>query len=97
MHNRISTQQAVSVDQQNLLRAITSSEGPEVLSISNEVKSSDTLNWAANGVLLGPTGATAAQNVLVKVDGKTCWNRTITASDLKLTSVTGGLQCPNEH
>ena len=89
--------QTVTADQQFLVRQVNNTgEGPAVVSNeSNHVHAMDTLNWDANFNFLGPTGAHTTQTYRLQTSPGSCWDRTISAANQKLTSVTGGPGCEN--
>jgi hypothetical protein len=55
------------------------------------------LKWDASGNLLGPTGAHTTQTYRLQEPSRACYNRTITAENQKLTSVTDGPGCSNNN
>jgi hypothetical protein len=59
----------------------------------NEVRSTDTLNWDAQGNLIGPTGAATSQ-VYTASGPFGCYGRTLTAQNQVLTGVKNGTGCP---
>jgi len=61
--------------------------------LDNEVNATDTLNWDSNGNFLGPTGTTTKQVYRLRDSFGSCYDRTLTATDRKLTSVTDGHDC----
>ncbi len=89
--------QTVTADQKFLVREVNNTgEGPAVVSNeSNHVHAMDTLNWDANFNFLGPMGAHTTQTYRLQTSPGFCWDRTITAADQKLISVTGGPGCEN--
>lgn len=60
---------------------------------SDEVKSTDTLNWNTSGVLVGPTNSKSSETYRVLNTSGACWDRTIMAAAQKLTSVKDGREC----
>jgi hypothetical protein len=61
--------------------------------LDNEVNATDTLNWDSSGNLLGPSGSTTKQAYRIRDSLGRCDDRTLTATEQKLTSVTGGPGC----
>lgn len=87
--------QAVTSDQQDLMREVRNPVGSSamVTNLSNEVNATDTLNWDANGNFLGPQGAQTTQKFRLQDPSMGCYNRTITAENQKLVSVEDGPGC----
>lgn len=65
--------------------------------LSNEVKSTDTLNFDSSGNFTGPSGSESSNAYTWKNSLGKCYSRTITAAAQKLTSVEDGQGCRNEH
>lgn len=87
--------QTVSSDQQDLVRELNNPVGAKAMisNLSNHVTASDTLNWDANGNFLGPQGAHTTQTYRLQEPSRGCYDRTITAENQKLVSVTDGPGC----
>lgn len=60
---------------------------------SDEVKSTDTLNWNTSGVLVGPTNSQSSETYRVLNTSGACWDRTVTAAAQAVTSVKDGREC----
>ena len=60
---------------------------------SNEVHATDTLNWDANGVFQGPSGAKTTQTYRLENSEGACWDRTLKAANQVLTSVVDRRHC----
>jgi len=86
-----SVTQTTSADQRWLLQSDGLAGGQ---SISNEVRSTDTLNYDANGNLLGPSGSRTNQTYIERDPQSGCSSRTLTAQAQKLTAVKDGEHCP---
>ena len=63
--------------------------------LSNHVHATDTLKWDASGNFLGPTGARTTQTYRLHDPSRGCYDRTITAENQKLVSVSDGPGCSN--
>lgn len=61
--------------------------------LDNEVNATDTLKWDSSGNFLGPSGSTTKQLYRLQDSLGRCYDRTLTATDLKLTSVANGHDC----
>ena len=85
-----SVTQSTSAEQRWLLQ---SDSLPGAASISNEVRSADTLNYDASGNFLGPSGSHASQTYIERDPQSGCYSRTLTAQAQKLTAVTDGAEC----
>jgi hypothetical protein len=87
--------QTVSSDQQDLIREQNNPKGSKttITDLSNQVIASDTLKWDANGNFLGPVGAHTTQTYRLHDPSSACYDRTITAENQKLVSVTNGPGC----
>ena len=91
--------QTTTSDQEDLVHV---SDNPRwsktmISDLSNHVHATDTLNWDASGNLIGPTGAHTAQTYRLQEPSRGCYDRTITAENQKLTSVTDGPGCRNNN
>jgi len=64
--------------------------------VSNHVVTADTLLFDAAGALTGFADRAASQTYSSRSSGGACYNRTITAADGLLTSITDGHGC-GEH
>jgi hypothetical protein len=64
-----------------------------ISNLSNQVQATDTLKWDASGKFLGPTGARTTQTYRLHEPSSGCYDRTITAENQKLVSVTDGPGC----
>lgn len=88
-----SVTQTTSVDQRDL--EFASAGGAFGFStLSNEVRSTDTLNYDASGNFLGPSGGRTSQTYSAHDADTGCYSRTLTAQAQKLTAVTDGASCP---
>jgi Peptide N-acetyl-beta-D-glucosaminyl asparaginase amidase A len=89
--------QTVSSDQQDLIREQNNPKGSKttISDLSNQVTASDTLKWDASGNFLGPVGAHTTQTYRLHDPSRGCYNRTITAENQILVSVTNGPGCSN--
>ena len=63
--------------------------------LSNQVHATDTLKWDTSGNFLGPTGARTTQTYRLHDPSRGCYDRTITAENQKLVSVSDGPGCSN--
>ncbi len=88
--------QVVSSNQQYVEKNATTLEGLPLTSssVTEQVQSSDTLNFNASGALtsVGPT-ASSASYTSVSAPGR-CFHRTLTAANRALTGVTESTACP---
>lgn len=93
-----SASQAVTVDQQDLVQKLENPQGWRAMisDLSNHVHATDTLNFAADGSYK-PTGAKTTQTYRLLDPSRGCYDRTITAENQKLISVTDGPGCSNRH
>ncbi len=91
--------QTTTSDQQDLVHVLDNPKGSKAMitDLSNHVNATDTLNWDTSGKLIGPMGAHTTQTYRLQEPSRGCYNRTITAEDQKLTSVTDGPGCSNSH
>ena len=91
--------QIVSSDQQDLVNTLSNPKGETatVSKLSNHVTASDTLKWDANFNFLGPQGAQTTQTYRQQDPSIGCYDRTITAENQKLVSVTDGPGCANNN
>ena len=89
--------QTTTSDQQDLVHVLDNPKGSRatISDLSNHVNATDTLNWDASGNFLGPTGARTTQTYRLQEPSRGCYNRTITAENQKLTTVTDGPGCSN--
>jgi hypothetical protein len=88
------TQTTTSI-QQDVARESQSGFGviPYESKLDNEVNATDTLNWDSSGNFVGPTSTTTKQTYRLRDSLGSCYDRTLTATDRKLTSVTNGTDC----
>lgn len=91
--------QTTTVDQQDLVHELSNPrwERPAVSDLTNHVTATDTLNWNSSGVFLGPTGAHTTQTYRLQDPSRGCYDRTITAENQQLVSVTNGPGCSNRN
>ena len=91
--------QTTTTDQRDLVHVLDNPKGSRAMisDLSNHVNATDTLKWDASGNLLGPTGAHTTQTYRLQEPSRACYNRTITAENQKLTSVTDGPGCSNNN
>lgn len=91
--------QTTTSDQQDLVHVLDNPHGSKAMisDLSNHVNATDTLNWNASGNFLGPTGAHTTQTYRLQEPSLGCFDRTITAENQKLTSVTDGPGCSNNN
>jgi len=87
--------QVVTSSQQDLVRELQSVNGFPAYEnkLDNEVNATDTLKWDSSGNFLGPSGSTTSQTYRLRDSLGHCYDRTLTATERKLTSVTGGREC----
>jgi hypothetical protein len=87
--------QTTTVDQQDLVREASGTDGFEVHveNSSNEVHATDTLRYDANFNPLGNTGSKTVQAYERKNTRGECYSRTLTAAAQKLVSVEDGVSC----
>jgi hypothetical protein len=87
--------QTTMSDQQDLLNVHKNPVGGKstISNLSNQVQATDTLKWDASGKFLGPTGARTTQTYRLHEPSSGCYDRTITAENQKLVSVTDGPGC----
>lgn len=91
--------QTTTVDQQDLIHELNNPVGAKaaVSDLTNHVTATDTLNWNSSGVFLGPTGAHTTQTYRLHDPSRGCYDRTITAENQALVSVTDGPGCSNSN
>jgi hypothetical protein len=91
--------QTTTSDQQDLEHELANPHGGRaaISDLSNRVQATDTLKWDANGNFLGPTGARTTQTYRLHNPSRGCYNRTITAENQKLVSVSDGPGCSNDN
>jgi hypothetical protein len=87
--------QTTTSDQQDLVNVHKNPMGGKstISDLSNQVQATDTLKWDASGKFLGPTGARTTQTYRLHEPSSGCYDRTITAENQKLVSVTDGPGC----
>jgi hypothetical protein len=87
--------QVVTSSQQDSARESQSVNGFKAYEskLDNEVNATDTFNWDSSGNSLGPSGTTTKQVYRLRDSLGRCYDRTLTATDRKLTSVTDGHDC----
>lgn len=87
--------QTTSSDQKDLVQKFSETGWgrPFASDESNEVRATDTLNWNASGVLIGPTGSKTSQTYQLLTTSGDCFERSITAVAQVLTSVKDGQAC----
>jgi len=87
--------QTTTVDQQDLVREASGTDGFEVHveNSSNEVHATDTLRYDANFNPLRNTGSKTVQAYERKNTRGECYSRTLTAAAQKLVSVEDGVSC----
>jgi hypothetical protein len=87
--------QTTTSEQQDLVHVFDNPRGSKTMisDLSNHVNATDTLNWDTSGNLIGPTGAHTTQTYRLQEPSRGCYNRTITAENQKLVSVTNGPGC----
>ena len=61
------------------------------------MNATDTLKWNTSGNLIGPTGARTTQTYRLHEPSRGCYDRTITAENQKLVSVSDGPGCSNNN
>jgi Peptide N-acetyl-beta-D-glucosaminyl asparaginase amidase A len=94
-----SVSQSTTVDQKNLIGESKSFNGFRFYDnkLSNEVNSTDTLNYNSSGTFLGPSGSQTAQTYRANDTLGHCYSRTLTAAAQKLTSVIDGTGCKRSN
>jgi hypothetical protein len=87
--------QVVTSTQQDLARESQNVHGFMAYerNLDNEVNATDTYNWDSSGNPLGPSGSITKQTYRIEDSLGRCYDRTLTATEQKLTSVTGGPGC----
>jgi len=87
--------QTTTSDQQDLVNVHNNPMGGKstISDLRNQVQATDTLKWDASGKFLGPTGAHTTQTYRLHDPSSGCYDRTITAENQKLVSVTDGPGC----
>jgi hypothetical protein len=85
--------QTVTSNQKDLESTGGDDHGTYQGNLANEVNATDTLKWDASGNFLGPSGTTTTQTYRFNDSRGSCYNRTIAADSLKLTSVKDGHDC----
>jgi hypothetical protein len=87
--------QTVSSNQKYLVRTLDDPRRARdaVQDLRDEVTASDTLKWDANGNFLGPQGAHTTETYRLHDPSRGCYDRTISAENQKLVSVTDGPGC----
>jgi len=87
--------QTTTSDQQDLVHELQNPHGSKAMisDLSNHVHATDTLKWDTNGNLLGPMGAHTTQTYRLQEPSRGCYDRTITAENQKLVSVSNGPGC----
>jgi hypothetical protein len=91
--------QTTTSDQQDLVHEFVNPHASKAMisDLSNHVHATDTLNWDTKGNLIGPSGAHTTQTYRLQEPSRGCYDRTITAENQKLVSVTDGPGCSNDH
>ncbi len=87
--------QTTTSNQQDLVHVLDNPKGGKatISDLSNQVNATDTLKWDTSGKLLGPTGAHTTQTYRQHDPSRGCYDRTITAENQKLVSVSDGPGC----
>jgi hypothetical protein len=87
--------QTTTSNQQDLVHVLDNPKGGKatISDLSNQVNATDTLKWDTSGKLLGPTGAHTMQTYRQHDPSRGCYDRTITAENQKLVSVSDGPGC----
>jgi hypothetical protein len=94
-----SATQATTVGQKDLVSETKSLNGHKFYEsdLSNQVNSTDTLDFNSSGALTGNTGSKASGTYTAKDSLGNCFSRTITAEAQVLTSVEDGKKCKSDH
>lgn len=89
--------QTTIVDQQDMVHELNNPTGAKavVSDLTNHITATDTLNWNTSGTFLGPTGAHTTQTYRLHDPSRGCYDRTISAENQQLVSVTNGPGCSN--
>ena len=90
-----SANQTTTADQKYLVRQADFFDGKRVYesNLRNEVSATDALNFDASGTFLGPTGGKTTQRYSFRDSRGHCYQRTLTATAQKLTSIKNGREC----
>jgi hypothetical protein len=90
--------QTTSVDQSFESQRVQGGPGsPHMSRVSNTVTTADTLLFAPSGAVTGFRDRASSQTYSSRDSDGACYNRTITAVDGLLTSITDGTGCGNAH